>query len=250
MRQALAEGADLNEDREWGHHMRRLKSSPRLAVPVLVLAILAACEFPADEPSAAMSMPQPTSINSATTPEYVASLPPEQSRPAVNKLANEVVAAESAACKAQPDVDWVACMSSRMVIDFDRYGFLANHCRSKPDYKSLRDCALFGRSGVDWLLAIDGSPDTDFDWSQPQQSHDAALKKLNDALTKACEGKPEQPGNSCFTGESAKRLGLSETVATNCAARAQLEERGACIVDAHDAAMYQAALAAMARPTS
>jgi hypothetical protein len=138
-------------------------------------------------------------------------------------------------------------MSSRMVIDFDRYGFLANHCRDKPDYTSLRDCALFGRSGVDWLLAMDANPDTDFGWSQPQQSHDAALKKLNDVLTKACEGEPEQRGNSCFTSESARRLGLSETVATICAARATLEERGACIVDAHDAAMYQAALASMNR---
>jgi hypothetical protein len=190
-----------------------------------------------------MSTPKPPSIDSATTPEYVASLPPDQSRPEVNRLANEVVAAENAACKAQPDVDWVACMSSRMVLDFDRYGFLANHCRDKPDYKSLRDCALFGRSGVDWLLAMNADPDSDFDWSQPQQSHDAALKKLNDVLTKACEGKPEEPGNSCFTSESARRLGLSETVAARCAARAKLEERGACIVDAHDVAMYQAALA-------
>jgi len=193
-----------------------------------------------------MSSPKAAGLDSTITAEYVAALPPEQSRPAVNRLANEVVAAENAACKAQPDVDWIACISSRMVIDFDRYGFLANHCRDKPDYRSLRDCALFGRSGVDWLLASDGSPDTDFDWSQPQQSHDAALKKLNDVLTKACEGKPEQPGNSCFTGESARRLGLSNTVATNCAARAKLEERGACIVDAHDAAMYQTALASLA----
>jgi hypothetical protein len=192
-----------------------------------------------------MSTPKAASIDSTTTPEYVASLPLDQSRPAVNKLANEVVAAENAACKARQDVDWVACMSSRMVIDFDRYGFLASHCRDKPDYKSLRDCALFGRSGVDWLLAIDGSPDTDFDWSTPRQSHDAALKKLNDVLTKACAGKPEQPGNSCFTSDSAKRLGLSDTVAARCAARATLEQRGACIVDAHDAAMYQAALASL-----
>jgi hypothetical protein len=191
-----------------------------------------------------MSTPKTASTDDTITPEYVASLPPEQSRPAVNRLANEVVAAENVACKAQPEVEWIACMSSRMVIDFDRYGFLANHCRDKPDYKSLRDCALFGRSGIDWLLSTDGSPDTDFDWSKPKQSHDAALKKLNDVLTKACESKPEQPGNSCFTSESARRLGLSETVATNCAARATLEERGACIIDAHDAAMYQAALKA------
>jgi len=34
-------------------------------------------------------------------------------------------------------------------------------------------------------------------------------------------------------------------VATNCAARQTLEERGACIVDAHDAAMYRAALVTM-----
>jgi len=194
-----------------------------------------------------MSSPKTASVDSTATPEYVASLPPDQSRPAVNRLANEVVAAENAACKAHPDVDWQTCMSARLVINFDRYGFLANHCRDRTEYKSLRDCALFGRSGVDWLLAMDGSPDTDFDWSKPQQSRDAALKKLNDVLTKACEGKPEQPGNSCFSSESARRLGLSDTVAARCSARATLEQRGACIVDAHDAAMYQAALANLNR---
>jgi len=216
----------------------------RFAFPLLLCLVLAACE---QLPTLEMSTPKTASIDPSTTPEYVASLPPDQSRPAVNRLANEVVAAEDAACKARQDVDWVACMSSRMVINFDRYGFLANHCRDRPDYKSLRDCALFGRAGVDWLLAMDASPDTDFDWSKPQQSHDAALKKLNDVLTKACESKPEQPGNSCFTSESARRLGLSDTVAARCAARAKLEERGACIVDAHDAAMYQAALANLNR---
>src|SRR4030095_15965646 len=100
-------------------------------------------------------------------------------------------------------------------------------------------------SGVDWVLASGGNPDTDFDWSKPEQSNATALKKLNDVLTKHCEGKPEQSGNSCFTSESAQRLGLSDTVATSCAARAKLEERGACIVDAHDAAMYRGALATL-----
>ncbi|HET6621762.1 MAG TPA: hypothetical protein VFG64_17630 [Dongiaceae bacterium] len=192
-----------------------------------------------------MSTPKTASVDSDTTPEYVASLPPGQSRPMVNRLSNDVVAAENAACKARPDLDWRACMSSRMVLDFDRYGFLANHCRGKPDYKSLRDCALFGRPGVDWILATGGNPDTDFDWSKPEQSHAAALKRLNDVLTKSCEGLPEEAGNSCFTSESAKRLGLSETVATHCATRATLEQRGACIIDAHDAAMYQAALVSL-----
>jgi hypothetical protein len=37
-------------------------------------------------------------------------------------------------------------------------------------------------------------------------------------------------------------LDLGEAVASNCAGRQTLEERGACIVDAHDAAMYRAAL--------
>ena len=192
-----------------------------------------------------MSTPKTASVDSSTTPEYVASLPPDQSRPAVNRLANDVVAAENAACKARPDLDWKACMSSRMVIDFDRYGFLANHCRDKPDDKALRDCALFGRSGVDWLLATGGNPDTDFDWSNPKQANDAALKRLNDVLTKSCEGKPEEPGNSCFTSDSAERLGLSDAVAEHCAARQTLEQRGACIIDAHDAALSRAALAAL-----
>jgi hypothetical protein len=42
---------------------------------------------------------------------------------------------------------------------------------------------------------------------------------------------------------------LSAAVASSCAARVELEQRGACIIDAHDAAMYQAALTALgARP--
>lgn len=221
----------------------RIATRPSLAFAVLAVAAVAAgCQHAAE-----MSAPKTASIDGSTTPEYVASLPPEQSRPAVNRLANDVVAAENAACKARPDLDWKACMSSRMAIDFDRYGFLASHCRDKPDYKSLRDCALFGRSGVDWLLATGGNPDTDFDWSQPKVSHDAALKRLNDVLTKSCEGKPEEPGNSCFTSESAKRLGLSGAVAAHCAARQTLALRGACIIDAHDAAMYRAALASASR---
>jgi hypothetical protein len=87
-----------------------------------------------------------------------------------------------------------------------------------------------------------GNPDTDFDWSQPEKSHEAALKTLNDVLTERCQGKPEQAGNSCFTSESAHALDLGEVVASNCAARQTLEERGACIIDAHDTAMYRTAL--------
>ncbi|WP_162916855.1 hypothetical protein [Dongia deserti] len=186
--------------------------------------------------------PSPETASGGVTPEYVASLPPEQSRAVVNELSNQVVVAETEACNDNPDVDWSACVSTRMLVAFDRYGFLASHCRDKPDHKALRDCVQFGRSGVDWVLALGGNPDTDFDWSQPQQSHDQALKELNDMLTEACEGKPEERGNSCFTSLSAKLLGLSGVVAQHCAARATQEQRGACIIDAHDAAMYQAAL--------
>jgi hypothetical protein len=42
-------------------------------------------------------------------------------------------------------------------------------------------------------------------------------------------------------------LDLSDVVVKNCAARNTLEERGACIVDAHDTAMYRAALEVLSR---
>jgi hypothetical protein len=193
------------------------------------------------------TVPPPITMESGPTPEYIASLPPGQSRPVVDRLSNEVVASETEPCNESSDIDWSACVSTRMLVAFDRYGFLANHCRDRADYKALRDCVAFGRSGVDWVLATGGNPDTDFDWSQPEQSHDSALKKLNDALTERCEGQPEEPGNSCFTRLSAQLLGLSDVVAKRCAARLKLEQRGACIVDAHDAAMYQAALAILNR---
>src|SRR5512147_1605730 len=203
----------------------------------------AACQFP--DPPAQQSS-KPVHIDTHVTPEFVAALPPEQSRPAVNRLANDVVAAETEICRQNPDVDWEACVSSRMLVGFDRYGFLANHCRDRiDDNKALRDCVMFGRAGVDWLLAVGGNPDTDFDWSKPKRAESDALKHLNDVLTEQCAGKPENPGNSCFTRESAKALGLSNAVATRCAERQSLEQRGACIIDAHDAAMYQAALASL-----
>jgi len=209
----------------------------RLALPILLL--VAACEL-IDAP------PQKAAVvENSTTPEYVASLPPEQSRPAVNGLANEVVAAERGACRDNPDFE--ACVSARMLRAFDRYGFLASHCREQADLKSVRDCVQFGRAGIDWLLAIDGNPDVDFDWSKPQESQNRALAKLNDALTERCAGKPEAPGNSCFASLSAKLLGLSDIVAARCSARSELEQRGACIVDAHNAAMYQAALVSLNR---
>jgi hypothetical protein len=209
----------------------------RLSFLILLIPVMAACQVP-DSPA-----PKPVHIDTHVTPEFVASLPPDQSRPAVNRLANDVVAAETEVCRENPDVDWEACVSSRMLVGFDRYGFLANHCRDRiADNKAVRDCVLFGRAGVDWLLAIGGNPDTDFDWSKPEQAHNDALKKLNDVLTARCAGTPENPGNSCFTRESAKALGLGNAVASRCAERQALEQRGACIIDAHDAAMYQAAL--------
>lgn len=214
-------------------------------IALAMLAVLTACYWPDDQLPGEAATSQPTTSENPITPEYVASLPPGQSRPPVNQLSNEVVAAETAPCSGNPDVDWEACVSARMLKAFDRYGFLASHCRGQPDLKSVRNCVQFGRSGVDWLLAIGRNPDTDFDWSTPEQSHKRALKTLNDTLTERCKGKPEQPGDSCFTSLSAELLGLSETVATRCAAREKLEERGACIVDAHDAAMYRAALAVL-----
>jgi hypothetical protein len=212
-----------------------------------MLAMVTACYWPDDQlPGEAAASKRATS-DSTITPEHVSSLPPGQSRPAVNQLSNQVVAAETAPCDGNLDVDWEACVSVRMLKAFDRYGFLASHCRNQPNLKAVRTCVEFGRSGVDWLLAVGGDPDTDFDWSQPEKSHDAALKTLNDVLTERCDGKTEQPGNSCFTSESARVLGLGEVVATNCAVRRTLEERGACIIDAHDTAMYRDALAILRR---
>jgi hypothetical protein len=217
----------------------------RIPLMSLAVATLTACQFAAEPPQQSS---KPVHIDTHVTPEFVAALPPEQSRPAVNRLANDVVAAETEICRQNPDVDWEACVSSRMLVGFDRYGFLANHCRDRiEDNKALRDCVMFGRAGVDWLLAVGGNPDTDFDWSKPKQAENDALTHLNDVLTEQCAGKPENPGNSCFTRESAKALGLSNAVATRCAERQSLEQRGACIIDAHDAAMYQAALASLNR---
>jgi hypothetical protein len=216
-------------------------------VALAMLVALTACYWPSDQLPGEAATSKPASADNTITPEYVASLPPEESRPAVNRLANEVVAAETGVCQENPDVDWEACVSARMLAGFDRYGFLASHCRTQTDLKAVRDCVLYGRSGVDWLLAIGGNPDADFDWSKPEQSHQLALKKLNDVLTERCKGKPEEPGNSCFTRLSAEVLDLGDVVAARCAARATLGQRGACIVDAHDAAMYQAALAKLNR---
>lgn len=209
----------------------------RIIAPILA-SVLAACQ-----PNGVASPQRAAPVAHVVSPEYIASLPPEQSRQRVNQLANEVVAEETASCQGSPDFE--ACVSARMLAGFDRYGFLASHCRERESLKSLRDCVQFGRAGIDWLLAMGGNPDTDFDWSTPEHSQEGALGKLNDMLTELCKGKPEQPGNSCFTTESAQRLGLSATVATNCAARAQLEQRGACIIDAHNAAMYGAAMGAL-----
>jgi hypothetical protein len=214
---------------------------------LLLIGPLGACQVveeagPSDTEPAAVDTAEPD-----ITPEYVASLPTGQSRTPVNQLSNEVVAAETEPCNGNPDVDWEACVSARMLKAFDRYGFLSSHCRGQPDLKAVRTCVQFGRAGIDWLLAIGGNPDTDFDWATPEQSHKRALKTLNDTLTKRCEGKPEQAGSSCFTSLSAELLGLSETVAMRCAMRQTLEERGACIVDALDAAMYRAALAVLSQ---
>jgi hypothetical protein len=209
----------------------------RGVLPMLAIVIVAACQSNS-------SVVATEAAKDAVTPESVAALPPELSRPAVNRLANEVIATHSSECGADPEMDWGLCMNLRMLQGFDRYGFLAQHCRSQTDSKGFRDCVLLGRSTVDWVLAIDGNPDTDLDWSKPEQAHDLALKKLNGVLTETCAGKPEVPGDSCMTRESAKRLGLSDTVATLCSARKESEQRGACIIDAHDAAMYQVALSA------
>ena len=202
---------------------------------LLTASFLSACQ--ADNPA-----PSHETASGGVTPEYVASLPAGQSRSTVQQLANEVVAAETEACNDNPNIDWDACVSTQMLVAFDRYGFLASHCRDKPDHQSLRECVQFGRSGIDWVLALGGNPDVDFDWSNPRQSHDDALRQLNDMLTEHCEGQPEEQGNSCFTSLSAKLLRLKDAVAQHCAARPTLEERGACIIDAHDTAMYQAAL--------
>lgn len=203
----------------------------------LALVIVAACQ-----PNGSVAPPEVA--EPGATPESIAALPPEQSRPAVNRLANEVVAADNALCNQDPDVDWNACMNRRILTHYDRYGFLGQHCRMHTDSESFRNCILSGRTGIDWVLAVGGNPDTDFDWSNPEASGAAALKKLNQVITDRCAGKPEVPGDSCMTRESAKLLGLSESVATRCSVRRESEQRGACIVDAHDAAMYHAALTA------
>ena len=175
-----------------------MAKSLRLPRLFLVFAAIAACQSPG-------SSPAPKAVETGVTPEYVASLPAEQSRSEINRLANEVVAAETEACNENPD--WEACVSAHMLAGFDRYGFLASHCRERESLKSLRNCVQFGRAGIDWLLATGGNPDVDFDWSKPEDSHDRALTKLNDALTERCKGKPEQPGNSCFSSLSANRWG-------------------------------------------
>ena len=212
----------------------------RIPLLLLIVGLISACQ-----PGAATPFPETAAAEPRITPEYVASLPPGQSRAPVSDLANQVDAAETEACSAVAEPDWSACLSGQMLVAFDRYGFLANHCHDQPGDQALRDCVEFGRAGVDWVLALGGNPDKDFDWSQPKQAQEDAIKKLNDAMTERCEGKLEEPGNSCFTTLSAQLLGLSAAVASSCAVRPELEQRGACIIDAHDAVMYQAALTAL-----
>ncbi len=206
--------------------------------PILALLAAVACQ-------SNRSVPPPKVAGVGITPEYVASLPPDRSRPAVEELASELMAAHRRQCDADPEVNWAGCMNYQLLVSLDRYGFLGQHCRDQPDSKSFRQCVFFGRSGVEWLLAIDADPDMDFDWSKPEASHDLALKRLNDVLTERCAGKPEAQRDSCMTTESAKLLGLSDTVGALCSARKEPDQRGACIIDAYDAAMYQAAFAAL-----
>ncbi|MGH6893277.1 MAG: hypothetical protein ACREEP_13565 [Dongiaceae bacterium] len=203
---------------------------------ILIGATITACQTPSS------SVPPPENAAATLTPEDVAALPPELSKPAVDRLANELIAVDNKECSADPEVGWDACMNVHMLTSFDRYGFLTQHCRRQVDSKAFRDCVFFGRAGVNWLLAIGADPDTDFDWSKPEQSRDLALKKLNGVLTDQCAGQPEEQGNSCMTAESARLLDLSTTVAARCSARKDPGDRGACIIDAHDTAMYQAAL--------
>src|SRR4029450_11300015 len=73
------------------------------AVSLAMLAALSACYWPDDQLPGETSAP--ASSGRSTTPEYISSLPAGQSRPVVNTLANEVVAAETAPCSGNPDVD-------------------------------------------------------------------------------------------------------------------------------------------------
>ena len=136
------------------------------AISLAMLAVLTACGYwPDDQLPGEAATSKAATGDHPVTPEHVASLPAGQSRPVVNQLSNEVVAAETAPCSGNPDIDWEGCVSARMLKAFDRYGFLASHCRGQPDLKAVRNCVQFGRSGIDRLLAIGGAPDTDFDWS-------------------------------------------------------------------------------------
>src|SRR5690348_1183982 len=105
---------------------------------LLLCVLLTACQ-------SEKAVPPPATAESGVTPEYIASLPTGQSRPAVSQLANEVVASETERCNDNPDIDWSACVSTRMLVAFDRYGFLSSHCSDWPNYKSMRDCVAFGR---------------------------------------------------------------------------------------------------------
>src|SRR5262245_59760088 len=98
--------------------------------------MLSACYWPDDQLPGEPAVSKAAVSDHPITPEHVASLPPAESRPAGNRLANDVVAAETSVCQENPDVDWEACVSTRMMAAFDRYGFLANHCRTQPDLKA------------------------------------------------------------------------------------------------------------------
>ena len=129
------------------------------AIALAMLAVLSACGYWPDEqfPGEAATSKAATGEH-PITPEHVASLPGRAIAAGGQPAVQRVVAAETAPCSGNPDVDWEACVSARMLKAFDRYGFLTGHCRSQPDLKAARSCVQFGRSGIDWLLAIGGNP--------------------------------------------------------------------------------------------